>query len=85
MIRSLQNGTFTGSRYEAVISILTTNFIYLIHFMVKTRAGDDCADMTCYNPGSPKLPVIHRYDCAGTKLNPLTGRVIRKVPVPLCK
>jgi hypothetical protein len=49
------------------------------------RAGDDCADMTCYNPGSPKLPVIHRYDCAGTKFNPLTGRVIRKVPVPVCK
>jgi hypothetical protein len=48
-------------------------------------AGDDCADMTCYNPGFPKLPVIHRYDCAGTKLNPLTGRVIRKVPVPHCK
>jgi hypothetical protein len=48
-------------------------------------AGDDCADMTCYNPGSPKLPVIHRYDCAGTKFNPLTGRVIRKIPVPVCK
>jgi hypothetical protein len=49
------------------------------------RAGDDCADMTCYNPGSPKLPEIHRYDCACTKFNPLTGRVIRKVPVPVCK
>jgi hypothetical protein len=48
-------------------------------------AGDDCADMTYYNPGSPKLPVIHRYDCARTKFNPLTGRVIRKVPVPVCK
>jgi hypothetical protein len=52
---------------------------------VTERAGDDCADMTCYNPGSPKLPVIHRYDCASTKFNPLTGRVIRKVPVPVCK
>ncbi|KAH0814040.1 hypothetical protein GEV33_008751 [Tenebrio molitor] len=39
------------------------------------RAGDDCADMTCYNPGSPKLPEIHRYDCACTKFNPLTGRM----------
>jgi hypothetical protein len=48
-------------------------------------AGDDCADVTCYNPGSLKLPVIHRYDCAGTKFNPLTGRVIRKVPIPVCK
>jgi hypothetical protein len=48
-------------------------------------AGDDCADMTCYNPESPKLPIIHRYDCAGTKFNPLTGRVIRKVHVPVCK
>jgi hypothetical protein len=46
------------------------------------RAGDDCADTTCYNPGSLKLPVIHRYDCAGTKF---TVRVIRKIPVPVCK
>jgi hypothetical protein len=48
-------------------------------------AGDDCADMTCHNPGSPKLPVIHKYDCASTKFNPLTGRVSGKVPVPVCK
>jgi hypothetical protein len=45
-------------------------------------AGDDCADMTCCNPGSLKLPVIHRSDCAGTKF---TVRVIRKIPVPVFK
>jgi hypothetical protein len=43
------------------------------------RAGDDWADMTWYNPGRPKLPEIHRYDCAGTKFNLITGRIIRKV------
>jgi hypothetical protein len=52
---------------------------------IAAGAGDDCADMTCYNPGSVKLPVIHRYDWAGTKFNPLTGRLIRKVPVPANK
>ncbi|KAJ3616703.1 hypothetical protein MTP99_014360 [Tenebrio molitor] len=59
--------TFLEGNKE-IQDIVTTNQL------IFERAGDDCADMTCYNPGSLKLPVIHRYDCAGTKFNPLTGR-----------
>jgi transposase InsO family protein len=75
---SVERSHRTINEYEV---LLTKTPIIGMNFW----AGDDCADMTCYNPGSLKLPVIHRYDCAGTKFNPITGRVIRKVPVPVCK